>query len=199
MERNESNPFAAPQSEVLSSDPRHSMLGDVWRDGDLLVVRDKTSLPDRCVKCNDSSDVRRLKRRMSWHSPMLYLLILLNLILYAIVAIAVQKKGRVEFALCPQHLRQRRIAIAVGWFGALAFVAMLVIAFSADPRRRPLMDTTGFWILGAFAVLATSLIFAIIRSQPLKATRIGNGVLWLKGAGLPFLNSIDENSQRKLL
>jgi hypothetical protein len=198
MDRNENNPFAAPQSEVLSSDPRLSMLGGVWRDGDLLVVRDQTKLPDRCVKCNAETHVR-LKRRMTWHSPVLYLLILLNLILYAIVAIVVQKKGRLEFGLCRAHMRQRRLGIAVGWLGAAAFVALLTAAFSGKHGRDPFDGRSGFLMIAAFAVLLVSIIYAVVKSQPLKATRIDNAVLWLKGAGLPFLDSIDEDSQRKLL
>jgi hypothetical protein len=198
MNPENTNPFAAPQSEVLSSDPRHSMLGGAWRDGDQLVVRDKTSLPDRCVKCNDTSQVRRLKRRFAWHSPMLYLLILLNLIIYVIVALAVQKRATLEFSLCNVHRSQRRLAIAVGWLGVVAFIAMLVGVISLPPSRAGQTDWTPILTVAAFTVLLGTLIYAIVRSQPLKPTRIENGVMWMKGAGLPFLESLEAPQQRVL-
>ena len=57
----------------------------------------------------------------------------------------------------------------------------------------------GLWVLAAAVVMITSLVYAVIKSQPLKPSRIENGVLWLKGAGLSFLDSIDEDFPRKLL
>src|SRR5436309_2493776 len=78
--------------------PSASMM--IWRSGPLLVMSQGARLPDRCVKCNAPANGQRLTRKLYWHSPYLYLLILLNLLIYALVAIFVRKKARVEIGLC---------------------------------------------------------------------------------------------------
>ena len=72
----EFNPYAPPKANV-----EEVPQGAVWRDGDTLLLRPGTIWPTRCVKCNLPA-VQPVKARwVSWHSPWLYFLLLLNLII----------------------------------------------------------------------------------------------------------------------
>ncbi len=112
----------------------------VWRDGDILVIRKGTALPQRCLRCGLPGS-NRMEHLFYWHAQALYFLILLNVLIYALVALGMRKKAVVQLNLCQAHADLRRRGFLVGWIaggggliGALvsigypeaAFVALMV-------------------------------------------------------------------------
>ena len=75
----------------------------LWSDGRALVMSKQAELPDVCIKCGAPAEGYRLKRNLRWHPPAYYLVILINLILYAIVALIVAKKATIYVGVCQQH------------------------------------------------------------------------------------------------
>src|SRR5882762_3300178 len=73
--------------------PPPPTIGGIWRDSSTLVMTKDASLPDRCVKCNAPANGLRLKRRLAWHSPVLYLLIVLAVLIYVILAGILSKRA----------------------------------------------------------------------------------------------------------
>ena len=65
MSAPESNPYAAPQSDLA---PQHGPDGGLWRQGRWLMVRNGAVFPDRCVKCNVPVDGCRVKQKLTWRS-----------------------------------------------------------------------------------------------------------------------------------
>jgi len=70
----------APPAGIVLEDgyvlpPPPSMAG-VWRDNKTLVMTKDALLPDQCVKCNAPAHGFKLKRKLTWHHPALYLIIL---------------------------------------------------------------------------------------------------------------------------
>src|SRR5262245_44380542 len=123
----EINPYAAPQSdEYVVADLAEQ--GGVWSDGKLLVMARPARLPDRCVKCNVPT-TERLKRKLYWHHPMLFLLILISVPIYAIVAVIVQKKAVIHVGVCERHRRKRRRDIAIAWITALSGIGLFFVPF----------------------------------------------------------------------
>src|SRR5262245_50409406 len=92
--------------------------GEYWRNGTRVVMRPGCALPPRCVKCNEPALQPMAPRKLTWHHPAWWLvLILFNIVVYLIVALVVRKKAQVTFGVCARHRRRRRIFIAVGWTG----------------------------------------------------------------------------------
>lgn len=151
----------------------------IHREGDLVVVpKEGAILPPRCVRCNQPAS-NRLLRRLYWHHPALYLLILIGMCFYLIPALIVRKKAIVEVGVCDQHHKRRRLGIAIGWVG---FVVGLVGCVSTmDPVPA----------LGAFFMLTMFVapIVGIVMAQVISAARIDNQQAWLK-TGRPFFESI---------
>src|SRR5262249_31752161 len=100
--------------------------GELWRYRRQLVLRPGTVVPDRCVKCNSPANGSRLRRRLYWHPPLVYLLILVNLLLYVIVALVIRKRAVIDIGICAVHRQRRIIIIALSWSSILVGVAMLV-------------------------------------------------------------------------
>lgn len=85
---NDYSPYAPPRAEV--TDTRE---GDIWRQGKLVVTRRDAHFPGRCIKCNAPAS-NSSKLQLYWHTPVLYLLVLISLPIYAIAAYFVRKKPR---------------------------------------------------------------------------------------------------------
>src|SRR4051812_44962371 len=83
----EFNPYAAPKTPLAPSSRKQMPVEEgLWADGKVLVMTKSAELPDLCIKCGAPAEGYRLKRNLMWHPPAWYLLILFNLIIYAIVA-----------------------------------------------------------------------------------------------------------------
>lgn len=175
----EFNPYRPPEAPVVDRGTGEDADGvAVWRDGNAVVaVRDR-AFPPRCVKCNAPVQKQAMHaRRFYWHTPWLYLLILLNILIYALVAMGVRKKTLHDVALCARHLRRRRIFIAIGWSWPLAI--FIAAAFSQD---------IGIMI---GVLLAVALIFVgIFGSRVMVAGRIDDRHARFTGCGKAFVDSL---------
>ena len=181
---NEFNPYAPPEAEIV---PRNLVLSgksDLWRDDNLLVIRKGAELPDRCLKCDEPAEGYRLRRSLSWHPPGWYLLILVTLILYIIVALCVRWTAKIAAPFCPRHRAQRRNAILFGWLGALAGIGLIIFGVSSPDYAVSILVGVGLFLL--------SLIFGVVFSQLLVPKRIDANFIWLKKVGPKFLADLPE-------
>lgn len=174
----DSNPFAPPKASLSPASPE-----GIWRDGRILVLTPGSALPPRCIKCNAPALQPQKPRKVYWHQPWIYLLILLNVLIYLIVALIVRKQAVVAPGLCPNHRRRHWIGIAVGWSSLPLFFAMVIASAATDEC---------LWgILGLVAFLA-ALVTGIILSRIVLADRIDADFVRLKGCGNAFLDSFPE-------
>jgi uncharacterized membrane protein YgdD (TMEM256/DUF423 family) len=156
------------------------MAGDgMWRDGTRLVVYSHgVSLPDRCVKCNAPANGFQLRRKLYWHPPAWYLLILVHLIIYFIVSLIIRKSAEVHVGLCETHQSRRRTMLITGWLlfaaGILGFV-MAGVVNDGTPAG-----------LGGLLFLA-GLIVLIIAARVVVPAKIDDRFAWLKGVHSDYL------------
>lgn len=179
------NPYGAPAANLEFRSSAGLGPGGCWRIGkDTLFVSGAGRLPPRCVKCNGPARQPVKERTYYWHSSALYLLILLNLIIYALVASIVRKKVRLSPALCDRHARMRGRAL----YGSLAgFGLLLVAALAAIGRGMGITALLCF--LAALAVgIAGSLLTRIVHAVGIDASGAR-----FKGCGAEFLDSLEAN------
>jgi hypothetical protein len=178
------NPYAPSRASlnagVTPSEIAHSGV-TVWRNENVLVMLPDSHLPPRCVKCNAPAEEPTKIRKVYWHHPAVYLLILLNLIIYAIVAAIVRKRALVAPGLCADHKRRRRVGLTVGWLGVIFAMAIMTIGAG--------YDRGSFLGLGVLLMLGST-IAGIYLSRIVVAERIGKDYVWLKGCGAEYLDSM---------
>jgi len=95
---------------ALNSIDRYS----VWRKNSVLIMTRQALLPDRCIKCNEPAE-RKLKRKLSWHHPAIYLLVFGGALFYVLLAIVMRKTATIEVGLCENHSAMRQRDIAFTW------------------------------------------------------------------------------------
>ena len=179
------NPYAPSRASLAAGtlEVSASNSDSAWRESDTLVLRHQATLPARCVKCNAAAHEPTKKRKIYWHHWAIYLLILINIILYAIVAMIARKRAIVSPGLCARHKARRRNAIALGWLGSIAGFAILVAGLG---EGEPLLGTFGV-LLALVAAMA-----GVIVGRVVFAKRIDDDYVRLKGCGTAFLNTLPE-------
>jgi len=182
----ELNPYA-PSRASLSARERGSAADShagnaVWRDGDVLITLIGAEMPRRCVKCNGPADQPTKVRKVYWHHPVLYLLLLFNALIYAIVAAVIRKKAMVAAGLCVEHKKRRRLAMTFAWTGALGGIVLMFLGMGSS---------SGVWgvLVGVLLILAST-IGTMIFARVVYAKKIDKTHVQLKGCGAAFLDSL---------
>jgi len=179
----EYNPYAPSPASLAGAAATAGRVGG-WRDGTVLVLTLNAPLPNRCVKCNEPAEQPTKNRKVYWHNPWLYLLILLNILLYAVVALFAGRKAVIAPGLCSTHKSRRRIGIAIAWALLLSGVALLVWGIGESDGGGA-VEVPGGLLLILVAAVVSTIVTPILRAQ-----RIDAQYVRLKGCGTAFLDSM---------
>lgn len=179
------NPYAPPVSDVRGPELFGQPSGSVWRAGDLLVLQKGAALPHRCVTCNGPASVQWPKR-LHWHSPALYFLIVVNVLIYAIAAMAARKKADLVIPLCAEHDRKRRRSISLSWVTGLAGLALLIGSFFLVETSEAAFIT--LFLAGLVGVIAGLALSS--SGHPVLPKKIDEHYVWLKKVHSSYLASL---------
>jgi len=179
------NPYAAPETDELrGSIAAASDVAGPWRKGRVLVMAKTGELPPRCVACNAPAIGRPLKRSLTWHPAWWYLLLLINLLVYLVVALIIRKTAVIRVGLCDRHRGRRRMWIALAWSLVLLAIVVPVVMSSAG-WNEPLM----FVGLIPPLLLAAALI-GIFGARVVYAKRIDDHHAWIGGVCPAYLAAL---------
>jgi hypothetical protein len=153
----------------------------VWRHGKKLVFRNGSTLPQVCVKCGEPATTK-MPRTLYWHKPWVYILILVSVLVYIIVAMVTRKMSKVEVPLCAYHRSRRTKGILSVWLLLLVFLGGFITAGS--------MDNPWFMLISLGSFIAMLVIG--IRSRLLVPTMIDERVTHAKGCCDSFLAKLPE-------
>ncbi|MFO0867567.1 MAG: hypothetical protein U0935_01345 [Pirellulales bacterium] len=182
------NPYAAPQAPVpaMLADGGGQFTGGVWRQGNLLVMHRTAVLPARCVKTNEPTQ-GRLRRKLYWHHPAIYLALLLNIIIYAVLASVLSHRATIEIGLSETGFSRRRKVMLISWIGVLLGIGAFVSSFFADWNAGPTGPLVMFSGLGLFLVF---LIFGLIAARMVQAKKMDHHYIWLSGVNREYLDQL---------
>jgi hypothetical protein len=159
----------------------------VWRSGNLLVMRKGAQIPDRCIKTNQLANGKRFKAVLYWHPPDIYLLILLGLLVYVIVAIVVRKKAVVYVGVTEETLQKRRRAILWSWGVGIAGIILFFSALSLQSE-----SAMGVLILLSLILMLGGLIGGIVKATLVNVDRIEGEYVWIRGVTKEYLTLLPE-------
>lgn len=162
-----------------------------YSEGNRFVISKDSVLPNCCVKCGNSPTEPWLLKTFSWHSPLLYFLII-SPVIYVIVALIVRKQIRLAVPLCKAHKSIRKSRLWIG--GALLTGCLPVTLFIAAYVENEQNTGVAIWL--GIAMFVVGLVFLAMAS-PLRPKRIGIESAEFSGAGKEFLailNSVPEQA-----
>ncbi len=155
----------------------------VAREGKAVVKNKNAQLPHRCIKCNSPEVAYVWKKKLYWHSPVIYLLILVNILIFVLVGILVRKGAEVEIPLCGEHAAKRKRNIGIAWGVVITGLTMGVAGGVGGYM--------GILFIGVLFFLA-GIIFGISTVPPVKPNKIDQNHVWLSGAGRKYLETLPE-------
>jgi hypothetical protein len=174
------NPYQPPKVNLAND---HTDNPDwYWRDGKVLVLKQGGQLPPRCIKCNADAQMPMRSKKLAWHHPGWYALILINIIIYAIVGSLASKRVKVEFGLCEEHTAKRRNIIIASW--AIFFVSMGTAFFLGQSMENPGVA----FMIGILGFLV-AVVLGLVGARSIYAKRITEDEVRIAGCGEPFLES----------
>ena len=178
-ETNQFNPYTPPANHASQD----SLSVPYWVEGKCLVMpMTQVELPHRCVRCNAPVTEPIKTRKVYWHTPALYLLILLSWLIYIIVALIVRKKVLVKPGLCEEHLKKYNTWLYTSWgVFALSFITLIVNANGSDSS-----ELFGLSILG----ILVGILMVVINSRVLSIHKIVGDRVYFKKCGQAFLDSL---------
>jgi hypothetical protein len=173
----ERNPYAPPKANL--ADIRAA---NCTRDGKSVVVRTGSDLPPRCIVCNAPAKLPVKSKKVYWHSPWIYLLVPINILIYLIVGLIARKSFEVSAGLCEVHSARRRwrvlSLVAVGVGSLIVTVAMLI------------HEQGDAAIVAAISALA-AFVFSAIAARKIYPRKITKEYARLGGCKEPFLASLE--------
>ena len=150
-----------------------------WRDGKRVAMDRNASLPDRCFKCNEPANGYRRTVKLT-HVP------LGTEMMVGAIAYAFAKQARVDIGLCERHRRSRAMNAALISLAVLGLSILVFTQVQATDVVLPLLATVG--LIGG----VVGLIYAAVGTRVVRATKITDTHVWLKGAGEPFLAALPD-------
>lgn len=154
------------------------------RKGKDLYVPRSASLPATCVKCGATATTP-WRKKFYWHHPALLFLVLLNILIYAIVAMIVRKQMELNVPLCEGHHADRKRYKLIATLMLVLFIPVGVVLgmyFS---------EAMG-WITGTVMFLV-SMVFYIMMGLGFAPKKIDEAGGIFRGACAAFLNQLPEH------
>lgn len=183
---NASNPFAVYSTALP---PVSQSAGGIYRKGKLLVVHKMAQFPDRCIKSNEPT-TERLKRKLMWHHPAVFLLILVNLLVYAIVALCIRKNATFQIPLAPRYKAARIKWMLLAW--GMFFTSLAVFIGGIATADQVPEVITGICIGQFLFGILIPLLIGIYGCRVIYAKKIDDQYAWIAGSGNEFRKTFPE-------
>lgn len=156
-------------------------------------------LPAVCMRCGAPSS-QRVRRQFSWYPRWIAVLVLINLLVFAIVALVMTKRVTLEVPMCDRHRNHwlKRLLANPGVFFGGVLVSGVAIWWAN--RRGAGPDAAGLAVLAVLVSLLAWLVTAAICGQTaIRPTKIAEHDFALTGVADGFLAAMSEHRAKNPL
>jgi hypothetical protein len=157
---------------------------------------DREYLPEVCMACGQPS-ATHIRKTFAWHPPWVIVLILVNLIVYAVVALIMTKRMTVEVPVCEKHR-------GYWWKRYLLMILPLPIIVALGIGLMIALDQPGQGNLSGMACAGTAglglvwlISVAVIQSMMIRAKEITDRTITLTRVNDEFVAALDEVRRRE--
>lgn len=142
-----------------------------------LAVQKEAPLPNVCVKCGVSPTQHRRNQQFVWNPPWVLFLFILSPVIAAIVALIMQKKGRLHLPLCSACESRWKMGLVMVILGVFALILGIVIGAIASAQDYP---EIGVPVMIA-GIVGFIVLLVVSRGRFLRAKRVDERVIVISG------------------
>jgi hypothetical protein len=187
MPGNSDNPYAVYNTHAPAP---AQQTGGIFQKGKLLIVHKQAVLPDLCIKSNEPTS-ERLKRKLMWHHPAVYLVILFNLLVYVIVSLIVRKTATFNIPLAARYKAARVRWMIIAWSMAFLSIALFIVGLATIDSPSATALSALCLIQFPFALI-TSILIGIFGCRVIYAKKIDDQYAWIGGTCEEFRRMFPE-------
>jgi hypothetical protein len=175
------NPYAAPTASDAYPGAQRNV-AEFFRDGDALVVRKGSMLPDVCVMTGAPTGGNAVTKTLTWVPPwVVVLFVLISPIIGVIVMMIVRKSGVLTYCISREAQAKRRMGILIGVGLLLGGIGLIVAGIAAEVAALALVG---------FVAFLAGIIVAAVTGAPFRVNKIDKDYIYLRvkpefWAGLP--------------
>jgi hypothetical protein len=142
-------------------------------------------LPPICMRCGNSATVYKQKQ-FSWHPSWVIVLILVNIVVYIIVALALTKRLRLDAPLCQRHRNHWLGRGLVTWLSLLALICLIIASAIELPEIIGPGNLSLIFFGGLFAFVAWVIMAVILQQTSIRTVMITDEEIALVGVAPEF-------------
>jgi hypothetical protein len=141
-------------------------------------------LPEVCVRCGAAATTWK-DRKFTWHPPWVWILLLLGVLPFVIVALILTKRMRFRVPLCDSHRYHwgGRTLIVLGAFAGL--ILLEIVSKEAPKAVRDVWSPVFFFLIFCWVVLAV-----VLSATTVRPAEITDYTITLKGVSPEFADAV---------
>jgi hypothetical protein len=144
-------------------------------------------LPLRCVKTNQPvTDDRAPSKTLYWCTPWVFLALLANILILAILYFVLRKKVIVDIPLSVEGQRIVTRHKTIAWLSFFLGLGLLFWGITIVNTS----DEGPIFMIAGFLLMLGSLVYGGRKAQALRVAKLRNGQAWLVGATPAFVGSL---------
>ena len=172
------NPYSAPLHGLA---PIQSESAGAVVQGNLLKIKTGFVFPENCVLCGENCSGHMKKKKLYYAPVWMWIFILLNLLVLAIVYFIVRKPLDITFGYCEQHRSKKRI---YGIISHVSFIVGVGFAILAGVLAAQILA-----IVTPILIIA-SLIFLVLNNRTITVVGHNKGEFTIKKVSPAVLDII---------
>lgn len=168
------NPYAPPTAPTGHHRGAGAPSLDYFREGQDLVVRKESTLPEICIRTGQPTSGRMRTKKLSWVPPWTIIVFVLIRIVGLICMLIARKTANVTFSLSEEAQAKRKQGLTIGLGVAGASLLVTIAGFAMDSESGALLGVFG--ILGLFV----GILLAALLHRPFQLRKMADDYLYLR-------------------
>jgi hypothetical protein len=157
-------------------------------------------LPAVCMRCGKAATAT-VTKKMQWHPSWVYLLILLHVLIYIIVAMIVTRRAVVQVPFCDEHkghwFKRNMWMWGTFFLFGIAGVSTLILVGNLDDRAQN--DYMPFACIVSVVLLVGWFVIVIVcQNTAIRAKEITDTEILLTGVSEEFVEAVAEADRERL-
>lgn len=168
------NPYAPPTAPTGHSFGASAPTLDYYREGQELVVRKESTLPEICIRTGQPTSGRMRTKKLSWVPPWTVIVFVIIRVVGLICMLVARKTANVTFSLSEEAEAKRKQGLMVGLGVAGVSLVVMIGGFAMESDTGAMLGIAG--VVGLFV----GILLAALLHRPFQLRKMAGDYVYLR-------------------